>query len=279
MTFNQAPYIRQALDSALGQKTDFPVQVLVHDDCSIDGTREIVESYRTAHPERVCAILQEQNQFSQGRRILRILVPEMKGDYLALLDGDDFWQDDGKLQLQADFLDAHPDCALCQTQTLYFNDATGRVERRFPPPPRRRQRLACGDLAAGNFIQTSAVMFRETAVPDFPADFEALPFGDYAFYAMLAQSGWIGYIDKPMATYRVHSSNLWFARPRRDRVEATHKVLRFLAAHLRPELRGPWIVAAGAPRLRSPSAVLIRTRMMWHGIADRVRLTLGMQPR
>jgi glycosyltransferase involved in cell wall biosynthesis len=278
MTFNQAPYIRQALDSALGQKTDFPVRVLVHDDCSTDGTREIVEAYRSAHPERVDAILQDRNQFSQGKRVMRILISEMQGEYLALLDGDDFWQDERKLQVQADFLDAHPGCVMCQTQTLHFNDTTGRVERRFPPPPRRRLQLTCGDLAAGNFVQTSAVMFRASAVPDFPDEFEALPFGDYALFAMLAQSGWIGYIDEPMATYRIHSSNLWFARPRSARAGATDKVLRFLAAHLRPELRGPWITAARAPRLRSPMAAVIRARILCHGLGDRVRLALGLEP-
>lgn len=278
VAFNHGLFIRQALDSVLGQKTDFPVHVLIHDDCSTDGTREIIEAYRAAHPGRVSAILQDQNQFSQGKRILPLLIPEMEGQYLALLDGDDFWQDNRKLQLQAEFLDTHRGCALCQTQTLYFNDTTGRVERRFPPPPRRRKQLSCGDLAAGNFIQTSAVMFRQSAVPVFPAEFNSLPFGDYAFYAMLAQSGWIGYIDRPMATYRIHASNFWITRPNRARVEATHKVLCFLAAHLRPELRAPWISAAKSPYWRSPSAAAIRARVTLHGFADRMRMAFGLEP-
>ncbi|MCZ6772667.1 MAG: glycosyltransferase [Proteobacteria bacterium] len=279
VTFNQAGYIRQALDGALGQKTDFPVEIVVHDDCSTDGTREIVEEYLAAHPDRVRAILQDENQFSQGRRILTILLAHMRGEYFAMLDGDDFWQDRRKLQVQADFLDAHPDCALCQTQTLYFNESTRRVERRHPYPERRRNHLTCDDLAAGNFVQTSAVMFRATAVPEFPPAFGALKYGDYPFFALLAQSGWIGYIDEPMATYRIHSNNLWFTRPRRARSAATHEVLQFLAAHLEPDLRRPWIAAANAPLWRSRSAAAVRAAGMWHDLANRVRLTLGMAPR
>ena len=278
-TFNQAGYIRQALDGALGQKTDFPVEIVVHDDCSTDGTREIVEEYLAAHPDRVRAILQDENQLSQGRCILTILLAQMRGEYFAMLDGDDFWQDHRKLQVQADFLDAQPDCALCQTQTLYFNETDRRVERRHPYPERRRNRLTCDDLAAGNFVQMSAVMFRGAAMPEIPLAFGALPFGDYAYFAMLAQCGWIGYIDEPMATYRIHSSNFWVTRPRRARREATREVIEFLAAHLRPELREPWIAAARSPLWRSRSSAVIRGRAMWHDVANRVRLTLGMAPR
>ena len=99
MTFNQSRYIRQALDSILTQRTDFDFEVLVHDDCSTDGTREIVQSYVAAHPGKVRAILQKENQFSRGQRIILLVLPEMAGTYFALLDGDDFWTDPSKLQI------------------------------------------------------------------------------------------------------------------------------------------------------------------------------------
>ena len=257
-TYNQALFIREALDSILAQKTNFLFEVLVHDDCSTDGTREIVQEYVEANPGRVRAILQSENQFSQGRRILQIILPEMTGKYFALLDGDDFWNSDRKLQTQADFLDTHPDCALCQTKTLYYSEASRRVYRAFPRPWRRRKRLYCGDLAAGNFIQTSAVMFRSDALPTFPPEFGALKFGDYPFFALLAQSGWIGYIDEPMTTYRAHGNNLWHRTPRKPRVEATREVVRFLAAHLDPAHRQPWVDAANAPEWLSSSGTLMR---------------------
>jgi len=256
MTYNQSSFIREALDSVLVQKTDFAFDIVVHDDFSTDGTQEIVQAYVKAHPDRVRAILQPENQYSQGRRILQIMLPEMAGEYFAFLDGDDFWTNERKLQTQADYLDAHLDCALCQTKTLYYNEAAGRVYREFPHPLRRRERLYCSDLAAGNFIQTSAVMFRSDAVPNFPPGFGDLKFGDYPFFALLAQSGWIGYIDEPMTIYRTHGNNLWHRTPRKPRVEATREVVRFLAVHLDPAHRQAWIDAANASRRPSISGML-----------------------
>ena len=96
-TYNQSGFIRQALDSVLSQETSFHFEILVHDDCSTDGTREIVQEYVAAHPGKVRAILQDENQFSQGRRVIQILLAGMSGKYFALLDGDDFWTDSRKL--------------------------------------------------------------------------------------------------------------------------------------------------------------------------------------
>lgn len=277
-TFNQVGYIRQALDSVLAQRTDFEFEIVVHDDCSTDGTREIVAQYAADHPGRLRAILQDENQFSQGRRIVLLLMAEMAGEYYALLDGDDFWTDPRKLQVQADFLDANPACALCQTLTVYYNEAKDRAEAIFPPRHLRRRRLECADLAFGNFVQTSAVMFRAGALPEFPAAYHALKFGDYPLFALLAQAGWIGNIGRPMATYRIHASNLWVDRVRKARIEATREVLRFLADHLRPELRAPWAEAARMPRARLDPTFAVRCLNIWWRLVDLLRRALGMQP-
>lgn len=279
MTFNQSRYIRQALDSVLSQRTGFDFEVLVHDDCSTDGTREIVEAYVAAHPDRVRAILQEQNQFSQGRRIILIMLPEMVGTYFALLDGDDFWTDPQKLQVQADFLDVNHDCALCQTQTVYYDETTGRAHALFPPRHRRRPRYECGDLAQGNFIQTSAVMFRSAALPAIPPGFRALKFGDLALFALLAQSGWIGNIAVPMAAYRMHRTNLWHAKPSAFRVEATREVMRFLADNLRPDLRASWKAAAASRGARVVPSPAVRALAALYELEDRLRCSFRLAPR
>lgn len=278
LAYNQASYIREALDSILAQKTNFTYEVVVHDDFSTDGTREIVQAYVEAHPDRVRAILQSENQYSQGRRILQIILPEMTGEYFALLDGDDFWNSDRKLQTQVDHLDAHPDCALCQTKTLYYNEASRRIYRAFPLPSKRRERLYCKDLVPSNFIQTSAVMFRSDALPTFPPEFGSLKFGDYPFFAMLAQSGWIGYIDEPMTIYRTHENNLWHRTPRRPRVEAKRAVVRFLAAHLDPAHRQPWVDAANAPSWHSSAMTLMRALELLWNVKEQALYRMGYRP-
>ncbi len=275
-TFNHVRYVRQALDSVLAQRTDFEFDIVVHDDCSTDGTREIVAEYTAAHPGRLRAILQDENQFGQGRRVVLLLMAAMAGEYYALLDGDDFWNDPRKLQVQADFLDANPACALCQTQTVYYNEAADRSEAIFPPRHLRGRRMECADLAFGNFVQTSAVMFRAGALPEFPPAFNALKVGDYALFALLAQAGWIGNIGRPMATYRIHSSNFWVNRPREARVEATREVVQFLADHLRPELRPPWAEAAGRPLACLDPTFAMRCLIIWGRLIDRLRRALGM---
>lgn len=281
MAFNQAGFIRQALDGALAQETDFPFDILVHDDCSGDGTREIVEDYVAKFPGRVRAILQSENQYSQGRRILPIVLAEMRGQYFALLDGDDFWQSNHKLQAQVDFLDANPGCVTCQTKTVYFNESEKRTEMIFPPKNRRRMRHDIADLAEGNFLQTSAVMFRADALPEFPTAYENLAFGDYAFFALLAQAGWIGLVDEEMATYRIHGANFWVGTPEGARIAATEKVIRFLAENLRPEFRQPWIEAAKAT---SSNALLrpfvwLRRRLGLAPVMPRLRRALGLSRR
>jgi len=270
MTYNQAPFIRQTLESALSQKTSFPFEIIVHDDCSTDGTREIVQRFVRDYPDRVRAILQEENQFSQGRRILQILLPELRGEYIALLDGDDYWQSESKLQKQADFMDRNPGCALCQPKTVYYSEADRRPVMIFPAPSKRVSGLTCSDLAERNFIQTSGVMFRSAALPVLPTEFGRLKFGDYPLFALIAQAGWIGFLNEEMVTYRVHGENFWLGKSVAERIDATMEVVRFVAGHIDPLFRNSWVQAA---RASSPS-LRQRIRDKWDLLAQRVEILL-----
>lgn len=246
MTYNHAKFIRQALDSILMQETNFPFQAVVHDDASTDGTRDIVESYAKSHPDRIKAILQEENQMGKGRRILSILRPHLIGEYIASLDGDDFWTNRKKLQTQADFLDGNPGCAIIQTRCAYVDDTTGEKLHSFPLPYRSKPRHRLADLASDNFVQTSAAMVRASAVPNpMPAGFEKLPFGDYAQFSLAAREGWIGLIDEEMVVYRVHSSNFWYNNSQEERTRKTATVRAFIVDNLSPKDRGPWLEAMG----------------------------------
>ncbi|GMG85608.1 hypothetical protein LNKW23_48310 [Paralimibaculum aggregatum] len=278
-TFNHERHIARAIESVLAQKTDFPVGLVVHDDCSTDGTAEIVRGYAKAHPDRVSAILQEENQFSQGRRILPILMAAMQGTYFALLDGDDWWSHPGKLQAQTDLLDADPGCVLCQTLTAYVDERTGRAVQVFPPPPYRRQTLECRDLVHGNFIKTSAVMIRSSAIPELPPEIHELKFGDYPIFAMIARSGQIGIVPEVMTAYRIHGGNLWVGRRVSARREATREVLRFLARHLGQELGAEFAEAAEARSARKRPPLPVVVDEAWHLLVTRLRVALSLPPR
>ena len=113
-TYNQAPYIRDALDGFLRQKTEFPVEVVVHDDASADGTAEIVREYETKYPGLFRCVYRSENMYSRDPKILEHYVfPLVRGKYVAICEGDDYWTSPDKLQRQVAYLEANPDCTLC----------------------------------------------------------------------------------------------------------------------------------------------------------------------
>ncbi len=109
ITFNHAYYVKECLDGFLMQKTSFPFEILIHDDCSTDGTKEIIEEYVAKYPDIIFPIFQTENQYSKGVRgmMARFNFPRSRGKYLALCEGDDYWTDPYKLQKQVDFLEAN----------------------------------------------------------------------------------------------------------------------------------------------------------------------------
>ncbi len=241
-TFNQVRYIAAALNSILAQEVAFSYRILVQDDASTDGTREIVQDYSARFPDRIQARLHAENQFSQGRRIIALGWPHFRGDYVAFLDGDDLWTDRTKLARQVAFMDARPGCALCQTMTSYWDETVGQEIQEFPPP-HLRTNLPGEYLANGNFVQTSAALLRLAALPALPEDFDSIPFGDYAAFALASREGWIGFIPDKMSLYRIQSSNLWFNVDHQTRVARTEEVRSYLMARM-PSLRRLYWVCA-----------------------------------
>lgn len=112
--YNQADYIADAIESFLAQKTSFPFEILINDDCSTDGTTEIVLDYQKRYPQLIHVVTHDENQFSKGIFPWQnFLVPRARGRYVALCEGDDYWTDPSKLQLQFDVMEAHPEYTAC----------------------------------------------------------------------------------------------------------------------------------------------------------------------
>jgi glycosyltransferase involved in cell wall biosynthesis len=115
ITYNHAPFIRECLDGFLMQKTNFEFEIIIHDDASTDGTKEIILEYTSKYPKIIFPLLQSENQYSKGLRgmMARFNFPRCKGKYIAICEGDDFWSDDLKLQKQVDFLEENSDFSMC----------------------------------------------------------------------------------------------------------------------------------------------------------------------
>ena len=124
VSYNQAEYVEQALESALKQEADFDWELVIGDDCSTDGTREIVRRHADMHPDRV-RLVEHESRLGMHANIMATY-HACVGEYVAVLEGDDYWTSPHKLQRQAEFLDSHPDCVLCFHRARLLEQDTGR---------------------------------------------------------------------------------------------------------------------------------------------------------
>ena len=117
ITYNHARFLRRCFDGFLSQVTNFNYEILVHDDCSTDGTIEIIKEFSNKYPELIKPIFEDENQFSLGKPIGTSVwnLPRAKGKYIAICEGDDYWTDSYKLQKQVDFLERNKGYGLCYT--------------------------------------------------------------------------------------------------------------------------------------------------------------------
>lgn len=215
MTYNHERFVRSALDSVIRQDTNFDFEVIITEDCSTDRTAEIIEDFRREYPDKVRLMVSKQNQ--NDNEVLTRAIESARGDYIALLDGDDFWTSSDKLQIQSDYLDEREECAICFHNVMVRYDDGDHLEHPFHQEdpsthisaPKPRPVSTLDDIVRQNFIQTCSVVFRRGLFEEFPAWYRAFPLGDWPLHILNAEHGDIGYIDEIMATYRVHSGGLW----------------------------------------------------------------------
>lgn len=126
ITYNHAPFIRQSIEGMLMQKTTFPIEILIHDDCSTDGTTKIVEKYAAKYPDKIFPLYELENQYSKGVWVDGFNYRRARGKYIAYCEGDDYWTDPLKLQKQVDFMEHHDAYSVCFTRCKHQNVATGK---------------------------------------------------------------------------------------------------------------------------------------------------------
>jgi glycosyltransferase involved in cell wall biosynthesis len=214
ITYNHKNYIRECLDGFLMQKTTFPFEIIIHDDCSTDGTREIIEEYAAKYPDIIFPMFQTENQYSKGVRsmMVRFNFTRCKGKYIALCEGDDYWTDSFKLQKQVDFLEKNSDFSICFHNLKVYNEIDATTDK--VACKNQKSVLDIIDLATrGNFIHTPSVVFK---MPEdgLPSWFINLPIGDYPLHLFNAQFGKIKYIDEVMGVYRIHAGGTWGHMPK-----------------------------------------------------------------
>lgn len=231
VTYNHEKYIAKALDSVLMQRTNFEYEIVIGEDCSTDNTRNILLEYKRRCPDKFRLFLNEKNMgmHGNGAQVLQAC----SGEYIAMLDGDDYWTSAEKLQKQVDFLDGHHDCSAC------FHDALIVAEDGSEEPIHYREKQkefsTMEDLLVDNFIPTAAVMFRRGFVGELPAWANSLKMGDWVLHILNALHGPIGYIDETMSVYVVHRGGVWSTKTWQDHTRAIIGLFEALDKHLEPK--------------------------------------------
>lgn len=208
-TYNHINYLRAAVESVLNQKTAFNVEIVISDDCSTDGTTELVKEYQLRYSEKVRIILSLKNLFPYGVIGIRA-VHAARGKYVAFLEGDDYWTDPLKLQKQVDVLEANPNASAVFHDTMVLDALTGRTKAK------RHYGLVQGQLAYGQqdtvrnsvLCHTSSILFRRESIIPLPKWMSQVASGDMGIYFLCGCKGSLLRIPEFMSTYRKHPGGI-----------------------------------------------------------------------
>lgn len=200
ITYNHEKWIAQCLEGVLMQRTNFPFEVIVGEDCSTDRTREIVLAYAAKYPDKIRVLLSETNL---GHQMNSFRVQQAcRGKYHTMLEGDDYWIDPLKLQKQADFMEAHPEVSLCFHNALILNEKYG-VTRLFFENP--FQEILDFEAVYQVTLPTASLMARSEILATQPEWRLKIWCGDLLFRLWCAHHGKFGYLDQMMSVYRRHA--------------------------------------------------------------------------
>lgn len=203
ITYNHEAFIAQAIESVLMQVADFDYELVISEDCSTDSTREIVQGYQKSYPDRIRLFLTEQN-IGYHRNLLETY-RVCRGEYIAILEGDDYWTDPNKLQTQADIMDADPEVVICGHNVALKREDGSTGPDYHVPKGFNKSRMYMEDMFAAQ-VPFCSLMLRSTALQKVPVD---RPWGHRELLTYVSAHGAVEYREEIMATYRMHNTSLW----------------------------------------------------------------------
>lgn len=212
ITYNHERYVAHALDSILMQRRDFDIEINVIDDASTDDTQAIVRRYEQAHPEIINCYFNATNAGHIATQLNTIRgFQTLRGEYFALLEGDDYWTNDRKLATQVQFLDAHPSFVACAHQTLkVFDDPTRPPEHFLPFKAFGRNRATIYDLISmAGVFHLSSIVYRNV-FGLYPPPCLADPYScEVTINMSYGMFGDFHCLEQYMSAYRVHDQGVF----------------------------------------------------------------------
>ncbi|GEM_PF-445013 len=208
ITYNHEKYIAEAIESFLMQETDFPIEIIIHDDASTDRTPEIIKEYEEKYPDIIRPIYQKENQFSKDRQVSNNFVaPIVKGKYVATCEGDDYWTDPKKLQKQVEFLQKNNNYLMC-FHGVKVVDINRNCKGEYLGPVNKGSRdYTIKDTTEGGFIHVSSRMIKSEYYKSIPNWVKNAYHSDYATAIYFSAEGQIYFMDEVMSARRIGVEN------------------------------------------------------------------------
>lgn len=217
ITYNHEPYLRDALEGFVMQKTDFPFVAVVHDDASTDGTAAIIHEYAERYPDIILPIYETENQYSKRDgsldRIMLSAFESTNAKYYAWCEGDDYWIDPLKLQKQITFMEENLGCSMCFTNCIAIDGRSGKESFRFNNYE-QDQDAPIDDLIlkGGAFCATATFVVRTTMYDKMPKILKQQYVGDYVVQMYMGYIGTVHYLKDITSIYRSAVEGSWTAR-------------------------------------------------------------------
>ena len=212
LAYNHEKYIKDALEGFVNQRTNFKYEVYVHDDASNDATADIIRDYEKRFPDIIKPIYQTENQYSKGVWISGTYIfPHFQGEYVAICEGDDYWCDINKLQMQVDFLDSHNEYIACAHNSRVVNMLSGSEELRND---RKFEYDVTVDEVLNRIVeglkqpwQFSGLMYRKKVLDDVTPEFvnKLKSASDITTDLRLLCAGKVRFFPQVMSVYRMET--------------------------------------------------------------------------
>lgn len=239
ITFNHSRFLKISLASIFSQKTNFDFEVIIGDDCSQDGTQEVIKPFLELYPDKIKCFFHPRNlsktyqNFPPGKLNFIHGLWNCSGKYIVHVEGDDYFTDENKLQTQFDFLEANPNYSACFHNALMKFEDGSRQKDYLINPPNQKTEILAEDLLAEReiwFMATAAVMFKKTIVNNLMPWFGKSKSGDIPLYVLLTEIGPIAYIPQEMSVYRRHDAGMSYTDNRKHAVFVENRI--FMYEHL-----------------------------------------------
>jgi len=279
VTYQHAAYISECLDGILSQETKFRIEILVGEDESSDGTREICIAYADKFPDRIRLFLNKRedvifiNGRPTGRSNFLNLLTQARGKYIAICPGDDYWIDPDKLQKQVDFLEQHEEYSFIFHNVFLeaFNkDDSSEQRQTFHPANFDESEDLAKTFMVRNIVPTASVVMRNNIPRSFPDIFYKVAFGDWPLHIYNLNFGKAKYIKDVMAVYRIGSGN-WSKRTTLDQHLAVLQAYRYLP-DVAPQELIDGLKSACEAYYRGLIYLYVRERKLYQALKTGIRL-------